>query len=67
MGDDAAVIDYRGVVTAALPPFTRGVLLATVQGRTGITPFAWWAARFGLWPLALGALFAVAALARRAR
>jgi apolipoprotein N-acyltransferase len=22
-----------------------------VEGRTGTTPFAWWAGRFGLWPL----------------
>ena len=52
-----AVIDHRGVVTAALPPFTRGVLLATVQGRTGLTPFARWSAAAGLWPLwALAAL-----------
>ena len=52
-----AVIDYRGVVTAALPPFTRGVLLATVQGRTGLTPFARWSSAAGLWPLwALAAL-----------
>ncbi len=50
------VIDHRGNVTAQLPPFTRGILEATVQGRTGLTPFAWWAGRFGLWPLGLGAL-----------
>ena len=30
-----AVIDHRGVVQAALPPFTVGVLSATVQGREG--------------------------------
>jgi apolipoprotein N-acyltransferase len=54
---DTAVIDHRGQVTAALARHTRGVLLAPVQGRgpgaggDGITPFAWWAARFGLWPL----------------
>jgi apolipoprotein N-acyltransferase len=37
-----------------------------VQGRTGLTPFAIWAARFGLWPLwAFGALvLACAALGR---
>lgn len=46
-----AVIDHRGVVQAALPPFTRGVLDASVEGRTGTTPFAWWAGRFDLWPL----------------
>ena len=46
-----AVIDHRGVVTGALKPFTQGVLQATVQGRTGLTPFARWAAAWGLWPL----------------
>jgi apolipoprotein N-acyltransferase len=52
-----AVIDHRGVVQAALPPFTEGVLTATVQGREGLTPFARWAAAAGLWPLwALAAL-----------
>ncbi len=46
-----AVIDYRGRVVARLPAFQRAVLTATVEGRSGITPFAWWAARGGLWPL----------------
>ena len=51
------VIDHTGRVSAALPRFTQGVLDAKAQGRTGLTPFAWWAARFGLWPLwALGGL-----------
>ena len=62
-----AVIDHRGVVTAALPPFARGVLEASVEGRSGTTPFAWWAGRFGLWPLLLigGAVLALAFRARR--
>lgn len=51
-----AVIDHAGQVTHSLPPFTQGVLEAPVTGRTGLTPFAGWASRFGLWPLALGAL-----------
>ena len=46
-----AVIDHRGVVTHWLPPFQRGVLTGSVQGRSGLTPFAWWAGAFGLWPL----------------
>jgi apolipoprotein N-acyltransferase len=46
-----AVIDHRGVVTHSLPPHQRGVLEASVQGRSGVTPFAWWAGRFYLWPL----------------
>lgn len=45
------VIDHHGVVTHSLPPFTLGVLEAKVEGRHGLTPYAWWAARFGLWPL----------------
>jgi apolipoprotein N-acyltransferase len=51
-----AVIDHRGVITRSLPFFTRGALEATVEGRSGLTPFAAWAGRFGLWPL-----FAIAA------
>ena len=52
-----AVIDHHGVVTHALPPFTQGVLDARVEGRKGLTPYAWWASRFGLWPLLGVALF----------
>ena len=61
------VIDHRGSVAAQLPPFSRGVLEATVQGRSGLTPFAWWAGRFGLWPLGLAALAVVLAMRARAR
>ena len=62
------VIDHTGRVTHALPAYTQGVLDASVQARTGITPFAWWAARFGLAAPALLALAIVghAALRRRA-
>jgi len=45
------VIDHHGVVTHSLKPFTQGVLDAQVQGRQGLTPYTWWASRFGLWPL----------------
>jgi len=45
------VIDHQGVVTHSLKPFTQGVLDAEVQGRQGLTPYTWWASRFGLWPL----------------
>ncbi len=65
-----AVIDHTGRVTASLPRLTQGVLDAEVQGRTGLTPFAWWASRFGLWPLTLLALVIVASAVfgrRRAR
>ena len=49
------IIDYLGRVTHSLPRHTRGALVGEVQGRSGITPFAWWSARSGLWPLwALG-------------
>jgi apolipoprotein N-acyltransferase len=62
------VIDRRGVVTASLAPFTRGELEANVQGRSGTTPFAWWAGRFGLWPLVLLGLLTLAiAFAKRRR
>jgi apolipoprotein N-acyltransferase len=44
------VIDHLGKVVASLAPNTRGGLVASVQGREGVTPFAWWAGRFGLWP-----------------
>ncbi|MGD9774979.1 apolipoprotein N-acyltransferase [Diaphorobacter sp.] len=62
-----AVIDHRGQVTHRMPAFERGVLLAQVQGRSGaVTPYAWWVARWGLWPLwALG--LGVAAVAWRAQ
>ena len=65
-----AVVDHRGRVQAALPPYTEGVLNARVQGRAGVTPFAWWAARWGLWPLVGAAalvLVLLAASAERAR
>ncbi len=45
------VIDHLGVVTHALPPHTQGVLEAQVEGRQGLTPYAWWASRYNLWPL----------------
>jgi apolipoprotein N-acyltransferase len=64
-----AAIDHAGRVTASLAPYTRGTLQARVQGRDGLTPYAWWAARAGLWPLALAALgvLGLGAYARRAR
>ncbi len=46
-----AAIDHRGVVTHKLPRLTRDRLEVTLQGRTGLTPYARWAAHWGLWPL----------------
>lgn len=60
-----AIIDHRGRVTAQLPPLQRGVLEGQVQGRSGTTPFAWWASRAGLWPLWAIALAVVLVLIRR--
>jgi apolipoprotein N-acyltransferase len=54
------IIDRHGVVTHSLPRHTRGVLIGDVEGGAGITPFAWWVARLGLWPLWLLALGAPA-------
>ena len=47
----------------------RGTLVGTYEGRTGLTPYARWAAAWGLWPLWLicGAVLALAAWRRRAR
>ncbi len=55
-----AFLSHEGKVIDMLPPLTRGVLHGQVQGRTGMTPFAWWASRFGLWPLWIVALVIVA-------
>jgi apolipoprotein N-acyltransferase len=61
------VIDHQARVTAMQPTNTRGALVSTVQGRTGNTPYAEWAGRFGLWPLVALAAFVVGALRRRSR
>jgi apolipoprotein N-acyltransferase len=59
------IIDYQGHVQAALPRLEQGVLQGVVEGRSGITPFAWWVSRWGLWPLWLIAV-AIVTLAWRA-
>jgi apolipoprotein N-acyltransferase len=61
-----AVIDHKGQVTHALPRLTRGALVANVEGRTGTTPFGWWVARFGLWPIWIVSL-AIVSIAFRTR
>ena len=59
-----AIVDHRGGIVAAIPRDTRAVLVGEVEGRTGVTPYAWWVARFGLWPFWLGALALVLLAAR---
>ncbi len=61
-----AIIDHTGRVTHALQRHTRGVLLGPVEGRSGNTPYANWAARFGLgpWWLLIFAIISGAACAR---
>jgi apolipoprotein N-acyltransferase len=51
-----AIVDHRARITHAATPHTATALHGTVQGRTGITPYAWWLSRWGLWPLLLLAL-----------
>jgi apolipoprotein N-acyltransferase len=60
------VIDHRGRVTHELPRLTRGVLEAEVEGRVGLTPYAVWVSRFGLWPL-WGLALAVVAITLASR
>jgi hypothetical protein len=63
-----AIVDHRGRVVAQLPPHTAGVLVGSVEGREGVTPYAWWAARAGLAPLwALGLAVAAALSSHRVR
>ena len=46
-----AAIDHRGAVLQALPRLERGRLEATVEGRSGLTPYAAWTAHWGLKPM----------------
>lgn len=58
---ETAIIDHTGRVTHALARLTRGVLVGEVEGRQGTTPYAWWVARLGLWPLWLAGVAVVVA------
>ncbi len=58
-------IDHLGRVTHELPRLTRAVLVVEVEGREGLTPYAYWAGRFGLWPLGLLGVIALALAWRR--
>ncbi|MGL4667616.1 MAG: apolipoprotein N-acyltransferase [Saezia sp.] len=55
-----AIINHRGEVTALLPSYTQGVLMGEVQGRSGLTPYAWWSGRFGLTPLVILSMMVLA-------
>ena len=54
-----AIIDHRGEVQGMLARFTRGSLVGRYEGRTGLTPFARWAAAWGVGPLWVLALLVV--------
>lgn len=51
-----AIVDHRGSISHAIARDQRTVLVGDVEGRAGITPYGWWVARLGLWPLWLLAL-----------
>ncbi len=51
-----AIVDHSAHITSALTRDTRSVLVGAVEGRTTVTPYAWWVARLGLWPFWLLAL-----------
>ena len=55
-----AIVDHGARVIAMLKPQTRDVLTGKVEGRDGVTPYAAWAGRFGLWPLGLAVLVVLA-------
>lgn len=60
-----AVINHLGQVTHELPRLTRATLHAQAEGRTGLTPYARWASRWGLGPLWLGCGLVLLLLSRR--
>ena len=64
-----AIVDHQGRVTSTLARGIRGALVTTVEGRDGVTPFASWVARLGLWPywslIAVVLLLAVGSVRRK--
>ena len=62
-----AIIGADGRVRRMLAPYTVGVLTGTVRPRSGLTPFARLAARYGYAPQLLLALLALAPAALRRR
>lgn len=65
-----AIVDHRGVVTQQAPSHVPTSLQGSVQGRSGLTPYARWSSRWGQWPLwslALVGLALVAWIGQRAR
>lgn len=61
------IIEHTGRVSHQMPNNTRGTLQGVVQGRQGVTPFAWWAGRWNLWPFWMLGLCTVALAAWRQR
>ncbi len=60
----SAMVDHRARVLNSLAHDERSVLVGQVEGRTGLTPYAWWMGRLGLWPLWLLALTLILSAAR---
>ncbi len=54
-----AIVDHHARVVSSIARDTRDVLVGEVEGRSGVTPYAWWVARLGLWPCWLLALAVV--------
>ena len=62
-----AIIDAQGQVQAELPTHREGTLQATVQGHTGLTPYARLGGNLALWLLSAALTAAGALLARKSR
>jgi len=45
------LVDAKGEVAVSLPNFTRGALVLEFEGRSGLTPYAYWTSQWGLAPL----------------